>query len=75
MRYFEVEFGDTQGISDYSICIIGKRKPSIEEAEKFCSTDMKNMNYKYVINVIEIEEQEARTFFDMEDVPNFPVFE
>lgn len=81
-KYFEIEFDndkrarDTDGdiIGDYSICIIGERKPSIEEAEEFCKKDMDKMGYKYVVSVNEIDEEEAHTFFDMEKENSFPVF-
>ena len=83
MRYFEIEFdniprnqedyeGDTSG--EYSICILGERKPSIQEAAEFCSKDMETMGCKYVVNVSEIEQEEARLFFDMEREHEFPVF-
>ena len=83
MRYFEIEFdneprnqedwnGDT--IGDYSICILGERKPSIQEAAEFCAKGMKCMGYKYVVNVLEIDQEEARLFFDMERENEFPVF-
>lgn len=47
-RYFEIEFdNEPRGrewnencVGDYSICIIGKREPSFEEAEQFCKSDM-----------------------------------
>ncbi len=83
MRYFEIEFdneprnqenwdGDT--IGDYSICILGERKPTIQEASEFCRSDMEQMGYKYVVNVLEIDEEEAETFFDMERQNEFPIF-
>lgn len=83
IRYFEIEFdnvprnqegweGDT--IGDYSICILGEREPTIQEATEFCKEDMKQMGYKYVVNVLEIDQEEARTFFDMEREKEFPVF-
>lgn len=83
MRYFEIEFGNepgnqdkskTETIGEYSICILGERKPSIEEAAQFCKKDMEKMGYKYVVNVLEIDQTEARTFFDMEREKEFPVF-
>lgn len=83
-RYFEIEFDheprnqkciDGDVIGDYSICILGRREPSIEEATEFCKEDMKNMGYEYVVNVREIDEDEAHTFFDMERENEFPVFE
>lgn len=82
-KYFEIEFDndkrsrDTDGdiVGDYSICIIGTRKPSIEEAEQFCKSDMEQMGYKYVVNVLEIDAEEAHSFFDMERESEFPVFQ
>ncbi len=83
MRYFEIEFdneprnqdgAETETIGEYSICILGEREPSIKEAAEFCKEDMENMGYKYVVNVLEIDQSEARTFFDMEKEKEFPVF-
>lgn len=83
MRYFEVEFdNEPRGVDcdenytgDYSICIQAEREPSKEEAAEFCKADMKQMGYKYVVGVTEINEEEASTFFDMEDAENrYPVF-
>lgn len=83
MRYFEIEFDnearnqdgtENETIGEYSICILGERKPSIKEAARFCKEDMEKMGYKYVVNVSEIDQLEARTFFDMEREKEFPVF-
>lgn len=83
MRYFEIEFDneprnndgvETDCVGDYSICILGEREPSIQEAMEFCKKDMEKMGYKYVINVLEIPQEEARTFFDMEKEKEFPIF-
>ena len=80
MRYFAIEFdkeprnqdnleGDTVG--EYSICILGEREPSIQEAAEICSEDMKIMGCKYVVNVSEIEQEEARHFFAWKELPVF----
>jgi len=83
MKYFEIEFDneprnqegwDGDVVGDYSICILGEREPSIKEATEFCKEDMEKMRYKYVVNVLEISQYEARTFFDMEKEKEFPVF-
>ena len=83
MKYFEIEFDneprnqnewDGDVVGDYSICILGEREPSIQEAAEFCKVDMETMGYRYVVNVLEISQYEARTFFDMENEKNFPVF-
>lgn len=84
MKYFEIEFDneprnqdncDGDVVGEYSICILGKDKPTIQEAADFCKRDMKKFGYKYVVNVLEIDQEEARTFFDMEREKEFPVFE
>ena len=83
MRYFEIEFdneprnqdgtdGDVCG--EYSICILGESEPTIEEAAEFCKSDMEQTGYQYVVNVREVDEHEAHTFFDMEKEDDFPVF-
>ena len=83
MKYFEIEFDnkpcnqkntDDNTAKSCSICILGERKPSIQEATEFCKTDMKNMGYKYVVNVLEIPEEEAKTFFDIKKEEDFPIF-
>ena len=85
MRYFEIGFNndtrdecineDGYAEVDYSICILAERKPSIEEATKFCESDMKKLGYKYVVDVSEIEEEYAASCYDMEDAETrFPIF-
>lgn len=82
-KYYEIEFdNDTrcrddtdETVGEYSICIIGKRKPSYKEAEEFCKEDMKITGYKHVVAIREIDAYEAHTFFDMENEDKFPAFE
>ena len=83
-KYYEIEFdneprgrelSDDEYIGDYSICIIGKRKPTIKEAEEFCKNDMKQMGYKFVVAVREVDSDEAHSFFDMDNEEKYPVFE
>ena len=83
IKFFEVEFDniprnqsdyDGDVVGEYSICILGMRKPTLEEAAEFCAKDMEIMNYKYVVNVIEIDIEEAKTFFDMSNMDRFPIF-
>lgn len=81
-NYYEIEFDheprarewSDESIGDYSICIIGKRKPTIKEAEEFCKKDMEQMGYEYVVAVREIDSNEAHMFFDMTQEEKFPVF-
>lgn len=68
-NYYEVVFSD-----GYSICILGERQPTVEEANIFCKEDCENMKVT-VTNVIEIDSYEAHTFFDMDDEANFPIFQ
>lgn len=81
MRYFEIEFdNDSRGrdtdncTGDYSICILAEREPTYQEAEEFCKADMKQMGYKYVVGIFEIEKEDAEQFYDMENADKFPVF-
>lgn len=79
-KYFEVEFARRMGstenhASDYSMCIIGKREPSPEEASEFCRKDLKKMGYDFVSNVFPISSEDAHNFFDMENEGKFPIFE
>lgn len=75
IRYFEVEFGKKQDAADvFSMCIVGVRKPTIEEAEKFLADDLNKMGYDHVTEVLEIDYEEAHKFFDMERENDFPIF-
>ncbi len=83
-KYYEIEFdneprgkelSDDEYIGNYSICIIGKRKPTIKEAEEFYKNDMKQMGYKFVVAVREVDSDEAHSFFDMDNEEKYPVFE
>ena len=79
-KYYEVEFARYIGdfgdyASDYSICIIGKKEPTPEEATKFCKEDLQRLGYDFVSNVFPISFEEAHRFFDTENEKEFPVFE
>jgi hypothetical protein len=82
-KYFEIEFSNdntidrsTEGCdSDFSICIIGTKSPSIKEATEFCKHDMELYGYKYVVSVTEIPKEEAYSFFDMSREEKFPIFQ
>lgn len=78
-KYYEVEFAKYLSnfedyISDYSICIIGEREPSIEEATEFCKEDLQKLGYDFVSNVFPLSLEEAHKFFDMENEEWFPIF-
>lgn len=82
-KYYEIEFDhaprgvewNEDCIGDYSICIIGTRRPTCAEAADFCKADMQETGYEYVVSVREIDKEEAHTFFDMEHEDSFPVFQ
>lgn len=74
-KYYEVVFRSRKSLTDTnSICIKATRKPTFREAEEFCKEDIKKMGYDYVIEVIEMTEQEAYIFFDMETECKWLVF-
>lgn len=74
-KYYEVVFGKRDRLSDtYSICIKATREPTTTEAYEFCKEDLKKTGYDYVWNVIEMTEEEAYMFFDMETECKWPVF-
>lgn len=74
-RYFEIELGKWTNFADtLSICVLGKRRPTTKEAAEFIKTDLTNLGYDYVNDIIELSEEEAHLFFDMENENTFPVF-
>jgi hypothetical protein len=75
IKYYEVEFSKKDDKTDmYSICILGIKKPTIEEAQMFLKKEIEVMGYDYVSDVLEITYEEAHEFFDMEREDEFPVF-
>lgn len=77
-KYYEVFFGNFDEnnnlIDETSICIIGTRKPTIEEANEFCKNDLETMGYEKVFNVCQIDKEDAYSSFDMENENNFLIF-
>ena len=72
IKYYEVMFDtiprneedlDGDVVGEYSICIRGRRRPSLKEAAEFCKEDMDIMSKSYgelfVVNVAEISKEEA----------------
>ena len=85
IKYYEIEFANVDENSDisdlepdadefYSICIRGRRKPSIKEAEEFCRKDMAMSGNNIVVNVAELTPEEAHAFYDMDREDELPVF-
>ena len=75
-KYFEVEIGDSHCPSGdtYCICIMGVRKPTVEEAAEFMAADLKEYGCDYVASIIEISLEEACDAYDMENRDTVPVF-
>lgn len=80
MRYFELGLGNSVEKDwetfDYSICIKGTREPTnFAEANAFIKTDLEKSGYRAVVSITEIQEYEARAFFDWEQIEKAPIFE
>lgn len=80
MRYFELGLGnsvETDGETfDYSICIKANREPmNFEEANAFIKNDLEKLGYSTVVSITEVQEEEARAFFDWEQIEKAPIFE
>lgn len=80
MRYFELGLGNSVETDwetfDYSICIKGSREPkNFAEVNAFIKTDLEKLGYKTVVSITEITEDEAKTFFDWEQMEKAPIFE
>lgn len=70
MNLYEVCFSD-----GYSMCIKGIRKPTIEEATKFCEKDLKKYGDNVTVEeVMDCDMEYANGSFDMENYKNWPVF-
>lgn len=84
IKYYEVEFGKSEELNDdafcdtpdrYSMCILGKRMPTFDEAKEFLKKDMEILGYDEITDILEIDYNEAHEFFNMENENNFPIFE
>ena len=85
IKFFEVELDDNprskeldntdELVGQVSVCVLGRRKPSFEEAEKFCSPALEATDLPYVIAVREIDAETAATYLDMNHLNAYPVFE
>lgn len=71
MKYFEIDFGE--GTDNDRICIRGLRKPTIDEASEFCRAEEKMFGQK-VTMVTEISLEEAKAFYNMDNMARFPIF-
>ena len=81
MRYFELGLGYKEdegfGTGDYeeqySIAIKADHHPTFEEAEMFIKKDMEAMGYTGINSITEIAEWECHTFFDDDNIDNWPI--
>lgn len=67
MKYFEADFED-----GYSVACRGLRIPTIAEANEFCTRDFKECGQ--VVEVLEIDFEEVKLFFDTDNFDNWPIF-
>ena len=83
IKYFEIERGKECELNDesfgdtpdrWSMCILGKRMPNVEEAKIFLKSDMELMGYDAITDIREIDYDEAHEFFDMTLENEFPIF-
>lgn len=89
IKFYEIIFGshvednanrerglDTELAENHqgSICILGVKKPTREQAEQFCSEDMREFGWDYVFSVAEITEEEAKNAYDLDNIEDWPVF-
>lgn len=76
IKYYELVFsidcfdGELKHLS--SMCVLGYREPTIEEAKEFWKTDCENIGE--LIGIYELTKEEAYHDFDMEREDEFPIF-
>ena len=74
-NYYVLEFiinGDKHHTS--SMCVLGYRQPTIEEAKEFWKKDCELYGDETFIDVYEISQGEAYDAYDMERENEFPIF-
>lgn len=74
-NYYVLEFminGDKNHTS--SMCVLGYRKPTIEEAKEFWKKDCELYGDETLIDVYEITKEEAYGGYDMSRENEFPIF-
>lgn len=65
--FTEVDFAD-----GYSIVIRSTHKPTLEEVKKWVKAD--SDKFGEVTGIYDIDEEDARKFYDFENEKNWPVF-
>lgn len=67
VKFYEVEFAD-----GYSIAIKGMARPTLEAASRFCAKEVSKCGP--VVAVYDLTLDEVKTFFDTDNIDNWPVF-
>lgn len=77
IKFYEIEVDNdpTAENGEYSTCILGRRQPNIEEAEKFLQKDMETIGCKHVVAVNEINKEEAYASYLMAEDSDKPIFQ
>ena len=81
-KYYEIELDHDprsrectdELIGECSICIIGTRKPTYEEAEAFCREEMVAAGYEYIVAIREINHEDALGYIRAADEQKLPIF-
>lgn len=71
VNFYEIVFNDED---ENSVCILGARKPTIEEANEFCKADCEKLKAT-VSKVLDIDENEAQYWFGVTKEANSPIFQ
>lgn len=74
-NYYVLEFminGSREHTS--SMCVLGYRKPTIEEAKEFWKKDCELYGDETLFDVYEITQEEAYDAYDMSRESEFPIF-
>ena len=74
IKYFEVQCGDDDSPNLYHMVIKATRKPSVDEAQKFCQSDIDLLHLDNVTGVYDLEDWEVEKFFDCSKKDKWPVF-
>lgn len=75
IKYFVLEFAiDEDSEKTSTMCVLGYRQPTFEEAEEFWKEDCTRYGDEKLNAIYEIESSQAHDEFDMDDMATFPVF-
>ncbi len=75
IKYFVLEFLINEDSGETSaMCVLGYRKPTLEEAEKFWKEDCSKYPDEKLNAIYEITSEQAHDEFDMENEASFPIF-